>query len=73
MCVDHMMMVDAKGGDGLAGVHNMQALDYDKTYRRGASLLSSNPDKGSQKPTIPDAPSVMTPDMKMPDKTQNTK
>jgi cytochrome o ubiquinol oxidase subunit 2 len=35
MCASDMMRVDANGGMGLAGVHNVLALEYDKDGRRG--------------------------------------
>jgi len=36
MCMRDMMAVDAKGGMGLAGVHNTRALSYDKFAARGS-------------------------------------
>ena len=38
MCMNEMSAIDAKGGLGLAGVHNVQPLAYDKYARRGAVL-----------------------------------
>jgi cytochrome o ubiquinol oxidase subunit 2 len=38
MCVDEMMGIDAKGGMGLAGIHNVLPLEYDKYLRRGSPL-----------------------------------
>ena len=37
MCMRDMMAIDAKGGMGLAGVHNVRALSYDKFAARGAA------------------------------------
>jgi cytochrome o ubiquinol oxidase subunit 2 len=39
MCMREMSAIDKKGGLGLAGVNNVMALEYDKTARRGASVL----------------------------------
>jgi cytochrome o ubiquinol oxidase subunit 2 len=36
MCMSEMMEIDAKGGLGLAGIHNVLPLTYDKYARRGA-------------------------------------
>jgi len=36
MCMNEMMAIDAKGGLGLAGIHNTLPLVYDKFARRGA-------------------------------------
>jgi cytochrome o ubiquinol oxidase subunit 2 len=38
MCMDEMTAIDAKGGMGLAGVHNVLPLAYDKYARRGSPL-----------------------------------
>jgi cytochrome o ubiquinol oxidase subunit 2 len=35
MCMSEMMGIDAKGGMGMAGVHNVQTLSYDKFGARG--------------------------------------
>ncbi len=35
MCMSEMMKIDAKGGLGMAGVHNVQRLSYDKLAARG--------------------------------------
>jgi cytochrome o ubiquinol oxidase subunit 2 len=40
MCMDNMMRIDAQGGLGLAGVHNVLPLEYDKYARRGAVLAA---------------------------------
>nr|WP_277601355.1 ubiquinol oxidase subunit II [Sphingobium algorifonticola] len=45
MCMHDMMQIDAKGGLGMAAVHNVRALSYDKYARRGSSgaaVLGSN-------------------------------
>ncbi len=39
MCMRDMMGLDAKGGTGLAGIHNTRALAYDKFGARGSALL----------------------------------
>jgi cytochrome o ubiquinol oxidase subunit 2 len=39
MCTRDMMAIDAKGGMGLAGVHNTRDLAYDKFAARGSALL----------------------------------
>jgi cytochrome o ubiquinol oxidase subunit II len=36
MCMHEMTAIDAKGGLGLAGVYNVQSLEYDKYARRGS-------------------------------------
>ena len=36
MCIGDMMAIDAKGGLGFAGIHNVLPLQYDKHARRGA-------------------------------------
>jgi cytochrome o ubiquinol oxidase subunit 2 len=36
MCIHEMAAIDAKGGLGLAGVYNVQSMEYDKYARRGA-------------------------------------
>jgi len=36
MCMRDMMALDAKGGLGLAGVHNVRSLEYDKSAGRGS-------------------------------------
>ncbi|HEX7873580.1 MAG TPA: ubiquinol oxidase subunit II [Sphingobium sp.] len=38
MCMNDMMKIDAKGGLGMAGVHNVQKLSYDKFAARGTGL-----------------------------------
>jgi len=35
MCMGEMMAIDARGGLGLAGIHNVRPLEYDKYARRG--------------------------------------
>lgn len=35
MCMRDMMAIDARGGMGLAGIHNVRALEYDKFAGRG--------------------------------------
>ncbi|HEX7855719.1 MAG TPA: ubiquinol oxidase subunit II [Sphingobium sp.] len=35
MCMRDMMSIDAKGGLGMAGIHNVQKLSYDKFAARG--------------------------------------
>jgi len=40
MCMHDMMKIDAKGGQGLAGVHNVQRLSYDKLAARGTAPVS---------------------------------
>ncbi|MFT3966039.1 MAG: ubiquinol oxidase subunit II [Sphingobium sp.] len=35
MCMGDMMRIDAKGGLGMAGIHNVQSLSYDKVAARG--------------------------------------
>lgn len=37
MCMRDMMALDAKGGLGLAGIHNVRSLEYDKTASRGSA------------------------------------
>jgi cytochrome o ubiquinol oxidase subunit 2 len=39
MCMHDMMSIDAKGGLGLAGVHNVRNLTYDKFAARGSGPL----------------------------------
>jgi len=46
MCMNEMSAIDAKGGLGLAGVHNTLPLEYDKYLRRGATAL------GPKKPPV---------------------
>ncbi|MES1984163.1 MAG: ubiquinol oxidase subunit II [Pseudomonadota bacterium] len=41
MCMNEMMHIDAKGGLGMAAVHNVRPLAYDKYARRG-SVLGTN-------------------------------
>ena len=36
MCMHDMMSIDAKGGAGIAGIHNIRSLTYDKYAARGA-------------------------------------
>jgi len=36
MCMHDMMSIDAKGGAGIAGIHNVRSLTYDKYAARGA-------------------------------------
>jgi cytochrome o ubiquinol oxidase subunit 2 len=36
MCLNEMAAIDDKGGLGLAGIHNVFPLEYDKAARRGA-------------------------------------
>ncbi len=36
MCMNDMMRIDADGGLGMAGIHNVLALEYDKRARRGS-------------------------------------
>ncbi|MEW5423812.1 ubiquinol oxidase subunit II [Amorphus sp. 3PC139-8] len=36
MCMGEMMSIDDSGGLGLAGIHNVRPLEYDKSTRRGA-------------------------------------
>jgi cytochrome o ubiquinol oxidase subunit 2 len=38
MCMSEMMRIDAKGGLGMAGIHNTIPLLYDKFARRGTEL-----------------------------------
>ncbi|MGK2910738.1 MAG: ubiquinol oxidase subunit II [Sphingobium sp.] len=38
MCMNEMMRIDAKGGLGMAAVHNVHPLAYDKYARRGTVL-----------------------------------
>lgn len=42
MCMSEMMAIDAKGGLGMAGVHNTLPLTYDK-YGRSPAALASQP------------------------------
>ncbi len=42
MCMRDMMAIDARGGLGLANVHNLARLSYDADRRRGAELPASN-------------------------------
>jgi cytochrome o ubiquinol oxidase subunit 2 len=35
MCMHEMAAIDAKGGLGLAGIYNVQSMEYDKYARRG--------------------------------------
>lgn len=35
MCMHDMMSIDAKGGAGIAGIHNVRSLTYDKYAARG--------------------------------------
>lgn len=37
MCMNEMMAIDAQGGLGLAGIHNILPLTYDKFARRGTN------------------------------------
>lgn len=39
MCMHEMAAIDAKGGLGLAGVYNVQSIEYDKYARRGAEPI----------------------------------
>jgi cytochrome o ubiquinol oxidase subunit 2 len=39
MCTHEMAAIDAKGGLGLAGVYNVQAIEYDKSARRGSDPI----------------------------------
>ena len=41
MCMRDMMAVDARGGMGLAGIHNTRQLAYDKFSARGTAPTSS--------------------------------
>jgi cytochrome o ubiquinol oxidase subunit 2 len=41
MCKDEMMMVDAKGGMGAAGITSLLPLEYDKYAQRGAPFGTS--------------------------------
>ncbi|MBV1692005.1 ubiquinol oxidase subunit II [Novosphingobium sp. G106] len=38
MCMRDMMRIDGQGGMGLAGIHNIRPLAYDKLTARGSSL-----------------------------------
>jgi cytochrome o ubiquinol oxidase subunit 2 len=68
MCMDDMMRVDAAGGLGMAGVHNVTTLEYDKRVRRGeggikafvAALCAptSSPFASTQSPAMSRAPSA---------------
>ena len=40
MCMHDMMAIDARGGLGLAGIHNLSRLSYDRERRRGTAVLS---------------------------------
>jgi cytochrome o ubiquinol oxidase subunit 2 len=52
MCMDDMMKIDARGGLGLAGVHNVQQLSYDKLAPRGTLLPRSSPIMSSAMPKL---------------------
>ena len=39
MCMHEMAAIDAKGGLGLAGIDNVQSIEYDKYARRGADPM----------------------------------
>lgn len=39
MCMNEMMSIDAKGGGGLAGIHNVMSLTYDVPQMRGSQPL----------------------------------
>ncbi|MET0240139.1 MAG: ubiquinol oxidase subunit II [Sphingobium sp.] len=41
MCMADMMKIDAKGGLGMAGVHNVQHLSYDKFAGRGTMTVGA--------------------------------
>jgi cytochrome o ubiquinol oxidase subunit 2 len=43
MCMHDMMAIDARGGMGLAGVHNVRELAYDKFGARGSAALPALP------------------------------
>ncbi|HEX7822486.1 MAG TPA: ubiquinol oxidase subunit II [Sphingobium sp.] len=47
MCMSDMMKIDARGGLGMAGVHNVQRLSYDKLAARGSlsPVNAQAPDK----------------------------
>lgn len=40
MCLDEMTRLDAKGGLGLAGIHNVMPLEYDKYAGRGTAPVA---------------------------------
>ena len=40
MCMGDMMRIDARGGLGMAGVHNVRQLSYDKLAARGTAASS---------------------------------
>jgi cytochrome o ubiquinol oxidase subunit II len=39
MCAHEMAAIDAKGGLGLAGIDNVQSIEYDKSVRRGSDPM----------------------------------
>ncbi|MBJ3777545.1 ubiquinol oxidase subunit II [Acuticoccus mangrovi] len=43
MCMSEMMAIDARGGLGLAGIHNTLPLTYDKFARRGTAVFGNEP------------------------------
>ncbi|MCJ1961062.1 ubiquinol oxidase subunit II [Novosphingobium mangrovi (ex Hu et al. 2023)] len=44
MCMSEMMAIDARGGLGKAGIHNVEMLTYDKHGREAALDATRNPD-----------------------------
>ncbi len=49
MCQADMMAIDAAGGLGKAGIHNVAMLTYDKHGREAGRALSANPDTDTVK------------------------
>lgn len=41
MCMHDMMSIDAKGGAGIAGIHNIRDIAYDKFAARGTGSLAN--------------------------------
>lgn len=40
MCMHDMMSIDARGGAGIAGIHNVRAVTYDKFAARGSTDIA---------------------------------
>lgn len=40
MCMHDMMSIDARGGAGIAGIHNVRAVTYDKFAARGSADIA---------------------------------
>lgn len=64
MCMHDMMSIDARGGLGMAGIHNVRDLAYDKFAARGSGSAALRPRyvaAACAVPTAPARPSIARP------------